>query len=97
MPGAEAKYSSAEYIILGQIAEQVTMEDFGELIKERILKLLKMNRSDFTYNKDIKENQVHGALTLFSLVDTVMKFMVKEQSKDGYEGTMLWLKEFDIP
>lgn len=97
MPGTEAKYSSAEYIILGQIAEQVTMEDFGELIKERILKLLKMNRSDFTYNKDIKENQVHGTLTLFSLVDTVMKFMVKEQSKDGYEGTMLWLKEFDIP
>ena len=25
-----------------------------------------------------------------------MKFMVKDESKDGYEGTMLWLKEFDI-
>ena len=97
MPGSEAKYSSVEYIILGQIAEQVTMEDFGELIKERILKPLKMNRSDFTYNHNIKENQVYGTLTFFSLVDTVMKFMVQEQTKDGYEGTLLWLKEFDIP
>jgi len=96
MPSSEAKYSSAEYIILGQIAEQVTMESFDELIKERILKPLKMNQSDFTYNETIKKNQVHGTLTTFSLIDTVMKFMVREETKDEYEGTMLWLKEFDI-
>ena len=96
MPGSEAKYSSAEYIILGQIAEQVTSKDFGELIKERILKPLNMSKSDFTYNQNIKYNQVHGTLTSFSLIDTVMKFMVKEKTKDHYEGTMLWLKEFDI-
>jgi len=96
LPGSEAKYSSAEYIILSQIIEQVTMESFSDLIREHILKPLKMKQSDFTYNEHIKNNQVYGTLQLFSLVDTVMKFMVKDESKDGYEGTMLWLKEFDI-
>jgi len=96
MPNSEAKYSSAEYIILGEIVEQVTMESFDELIQDRILKPLKMVHSDFSYNEKIKANQVHGTLTYFSLIDTVMKFMVKEKTKDGYEGTKLWLKEFDI-
>jgi CubicO group peptidase (beta-lactamase class C family) len=95
-PGTEAKYSSAEYIILSQIVEEVTMESFSDLVREKILKPLKMTRSDFSYNEQIKKTQVYGTLQMFSLVDTVMKFMVKEKSKDTYEGTMLWLKEFDI-
>ena len=96
LPGSEAKYSSAEYIILSQIVEQVTMESFNDLIHKHILKPLKMERSDFTYNDAIKNNQVYGTLQFFSIIDTVMKFMVSEESKESYEGSMLWLKEFDI-
>jgi CubicO group peptidase (beta-lactamase class C family) len=96
MPSSEAKYSNTEYIILSQIAEQVTMEDFSDLIHDYILKPLKMKESDFSYNDNIKNNQVYGTLQYFSLIDTVMRFMVKEKTKDHYEGTMLWLKEFDI-
>ena len=96
MPGSEAKYSNTEYIILSQIVEQVTMEDFSDLIHDYILKPLKMKKSDFSYNKHMKNNQVYGTLQYFSLIDTVMRFMIKEQSKDQYEGSMLWLKEFDI-
>ena len=96
LPSSEAKYSNAEYIILSQILEQVTMEDFSDLIHDYILKPLKMEQSDFTYNEHIKDNQVYGTLQYFSLIDTVMRFMVKEKTKDHYEGTMLWLKEFDI-
>jgi CubicO group peptidase (beta-lactamase class C family) len=96
MPGSEAKYSNAEYIILSQIIEQVTMEEFTDLIHDYILKPLKMTESDFHYQEQIKNNQVYGTLQYFSLIDTVMRFMVKEKTKDHYEGTMLWLKEFDI-
>ena len=96
-PGSEAKYSSAEYIILAQIIEQVTMEDFGDLIHKHILTPLKMTQSDYHYNKEIKRNQVYGTLQYFSLIDSVMRFMLDDKNKDHYEGTMLWLKEFDIP
>lgn len=96
LPGTEAKYSNAEYIILSQIIEQVTMEDFSDLIHEHILEPLQMNHSDYRYNEKIKNNQVYGTLQYFSLIDTVMRFMVADRNKDHYEGTMLWLKEFDI-
>ena len=96
MPSSEAKYSNTEYIILSKIVEQVTMEEFSDLIYDYILKPLNMKQSDFTYNESIKENQVYGTLQYFSLIDTVMRFMVRKKTKDHYEGTMLWLKEFDI-
>ena len=47
-------------------------------------------------NQHIKNNQVYGTLEFFSIIDTVMKIMLKEESKDSYEGSKLWLKEFDI-
>jgi CubicO group peptidase (beta-lactamase class C family) len=94
--GTEAKYSNSEYIILAQIAEQVTGEDFETLIKEYILIPTQMNRSDFHYNPTIKNNQVYGTIPFFSAIGTVMKLMLDDEYQDFYEGWTLWLKEFDI-
>ena len=94
--GSEAKYSNSEYIILAKIAEQVTHKDFETLIKEYILIPTKMTRSDFTYNDKIKTNQVYGTIPFFSMIGTVMKFMLDDEYQDFYEGWTLWLKEFDI-
>ncbi|RUM73609.1 MAG: hypothetical protein DSZ11_05530 [Sulfurovum sp.] len=94
--GSEAKYSNAEYIILANIAEQVTDEDFETLIEEYILTPTHMTRSDFTYNDRIKANQVYGTIPFFSMIGTVMRFMLNDEYKDFYEGWTLWLKEFDI-
>jgi len=96
LPGSEAKYSSAEYIILGKIIELVTHKEFGEVVKERILNPVGMSRSDFTYNDKIKDNQVYGTIPFFSIIGIVMRFMVDDESKDFYEGCTLWLKSFDI-
>ncbi|NOZ90281.1 MAG: beta-lactamase family protein [Epsilonproteobacteria bacterium] len=96
LPGSEAKYSSAEYIILGKIIEMVTDKEFGEVVKERILNPVGMSRSDFTYNETIADNQVYGTIPFFSLIGTVMRFMIDDSSKDFYEGCTLWLKSFDI-
>jgi len=94
--GSEAKYSNAEYIILANIAEQVTDEDFETLVEEYILTPAKMTRSDFTYNDRIKANQVYGTIPFFSLIGSVMRFMLNDEYQDFYEGWTLWLKEFDI-
>jgi CubicO group peptidase (beta-lactamase class C family) len=94
--GSEAKYSNSEYIILSKIAEKVTHRPFGELIKEHILTPAKMSRSDFTYNPTIRDNQVYGTIQFFSISGTVMRFILDDKDKDFYEGSMLWLKEFDI-
>ena len=94
--GSEAKYSNSEYIILAQIAEQVTDEDFETLINDYILTPTGMSRSDFHYNDTIKVNQVYGTIPFFSGIGTVMKLMLDDEYQDFYEGWTLWLKEFEI-
>ena len=96
MPGSEAKYSSAEYIILSRIIEKATGEDFGTLVMERIVEPTQMNRSGFTYTPDMEEDEVHGTLKMFSIVGMAMRLFMSEGTKDHWEGTTLWLKQFDI-
>jgi CubicO group peptidase (beta-lactamase class C family) len=95
-PGSEANYSSAEYVILSRIMEKATGEAFGEMIKERILRPARMERSGFTYSREMAKDQVYGTLKFFSVVGTAMRIFMDEANKDHYEGTTLWLKQFDV-
>ena len=96
LPGSEAKYSNVEYIILGKVVEKVMGKDFETLIQKYILNPAKMQRSAFTYSSKIEKTQVYGTLQFFSITGMVMRFILKDESKDKYEGCMLWLKDFDI-
>jgi len=95
-PGSEANYSSAEYIILSRIIEKATGKEFGDLVEERILRPASMERSGFTYTEAMAEDQVYGTLKLFSLIGTAMRLFMDDANKDHYEGTTLWLKQFDV-
>lgn len=96
LPGSEAKYSSAEYIILSRIIEKATGEEFGDLVMERIVKPAQMERSGFTYTEEMAEDQVYGTVRFFSIVGTAMRIFMDEKNKDRWEGTTLWLKQFDV-
>ena len=96
MPGSEAKYSSAEYIILGKVIEQVTGKTFEQVVRQYILNPAKMSRSNFHYDKIMASNQVYGTIQFFSITGAVMKFILDDKNKDFYKGSTLWLKEFDI-
>jgi len=96
MPGSEAKYSSAEYIVLSRIIEKATGEDFGDLVTERILKPSKMQNSGFTYTDAMAKNQVYGTMKMFSIVGIAMRMFMDSANKDHWDGTTQWLKQFDI-
>ena len=96
LPGTAAKYSSAEYIILSRIIEKATGEDFGEMVIERIVKPSKMERSGFTYTEEMATNQVYGTMKMFSIVGIAMRMFMDSANKDHWDGTTLWLKQFDI-
>ena len=96
MPGSEAKYSSAEYIILSRIIEKATGEDFGDLVTERIIKPAKMERSGFTYTEAMAADEVYGTMKMFSIVGIAMRMFMNDADKDHWDGTTLWLKQFDI-
>ena len=96
MPGSEAKYSSAEYIVLSRIMEKATGKDFGEMVMERIVKPAKMERSGFNYTSEMAKDQVYGTLKMFSVVGIAMRMFMDSANKDHWSGTTEWLKQFDI-
>jgi len=96
LPGSEAKYSSAEYIILSRIIEKATGEDFGEMVMERVVEPAEMERSGFTYTDAMVEDQVYGTMQMFSITGIAMRMFMDSANKDHWDGTTLWLKQFDI-
>ena len=96
LPGSEAKYSSAEYIVMSRIIEKATGEDFGDLVIERILKPAQMENSGFTYTDEMAKNQVYGTMKMFSIVGIAMRMFMDSANKDHWDGTTQWLKQFDI-
>ena len=96
LPGSEAKYSSAEYIILSRIIEKATGEDFGEMVMERVVEPAEMERSGFTYTDAMLEDQVYGTMQMFSITGIAMRMFMDSANKDHWDGTTLWLKQFDI-
>ncbi len=96
LPGSEAKYSSAEYIILSRIIEKATGEDFGEMVMERVVEPAQMMRSGFTYTDAMAKDQVYGTMKMFSITGIAMRMFMDSANKDHWDGTTQWLKQFDI-
>jgi len=96
LPGSEAKYSSAEYVLLGKIMEQVTKKPFAEIVHERIIAPAGMKRSGFSYTDEMAKDQVYGTVKFFSIVGFAMRMFMEDAWQDHYEGTTLWLKQFDV-
>ena len=96
MPGSEAKYSSAEYIILSRVIEKAAGDDFGDLVTARIIEPAGMNRSGFTYTDEMAKDQVYGTMKMFSIVGIAMRMFMDSANKDHWDGTTQWLKQFDI-
>jgi CubicO group peptidase (beta-lactamase class C family) len=81
---------------LSRIIEKATGEAFGDLVMERIVKPAEMERSGFTYTEEMAEDQVYGTVKLFSIIGTAMRIFMDEKNKDHWDGTTLWLKQFDV-
>ncbi len=96
LPGSEAKYSSAEYVLLGKIMEKITGISFAQLVRERVLEPANMKRSGFVYTNTMAEDQVHGTVKYFSIIGFAMRMFMEDEWKDHYDGTTLWLKQFDV-
>ncbi len=96
LPGSEAKYSSAEYIILSRIIEKATGDDFGALMMERVVKPAQMQRSGFTYTDAMAQDQVFGTMRMFSITGIAMRLFMDNENKDHWDGTTQWLKQFDV-
>ena len=59
-PGEKFAYSNSGYILLGYIIEKVTGASYGDFIKERIFKPLKMGHSGFEYTEMIIKKRAYG-------------------------------------
>lgn len=58
-PGTGYHYSNSNYILVGRILEQVTMQPFHRLIRARILRPLGLQHT-FNGNEDVRGKRAHG-------------------------------------
>jgi CubicO group peptidase (beta-lactamase class C family) len=96
VPGSQAQYSSSEYVVLGYLIEKITGRAFEEVIAAKILEPAGMKRSGFTYSESMESDEVHGTVKFFSMVGLAMRLFMTDEMKDRYEGTTLWLNQFDV-
>jgi CubicO group peptidase (beta-lactamase class C family) len=61
-PGTKEGYSNANYILLGAIIEQLSGQNYGTFINERIFKPLGMTRSVYERNQELLPGRVSGYL-----------------------------------
>jgi D-alanyl-D-alanine carboxypeptidase len=66
-PGTRSAYSNAGYIVLGAIVEVASGKRFEDFVRERILKPLEMNSTDFTYRTNLIPRAVSGSHPIFHI------------------------------
>ena len=64
-PGKVSAYSNAGYILLGAVIESATGQSYEDFVRERILRPLAMDSSDFRYRADLRARAVAGTQPLF--------------------------------
>ncbi|MFL9481749.1 serine hydrolase domain-containing protein [Chitinophagaceae bacterium LWZ2-11] len=55
-PGTKFNYNNGDFIILGKIIENIYHKPYDEVLREKILKPLKMNNTDYLHHNDIIKN-----------------------------------------
>lgn len=56
-PNTKTAYSNSNYILLAYIAEDIDQQNFGEIIKNRIVKKLNLTRTTFGKDIDFSKNE----------------------------------------
>ncbi len=59
-PGTKASYSNSNYVLLGAIIEQVSGQEYGRFIDERIFRPLRMLHSRYEQPQDLIANRASG-------------------------------------
>jgi len=71
-PGAKFNYSNGDFIILGRIIEKIYKKPFDLILREKILKPLKMLNTDYWHHEDIVANLDEGYYNKEGSVDSLI-------------------------
>ena len=59
-PGTDWAYNNSGYFILGRIIENVTGEEYDDVLRERILELFGLDDSGYDHNSEIQPHEASG-------------------------------------
>lgn len=90
-PGEDRRYSNLGYMVLGAIIEEVTGEDYSEVIRERVLEPASMASTDFTFRSDLVPQEALGSHPIIHVFSPLLPFLIDmgdfTRSRDGL---LLW-------
>lgn len=87
-PGSKFRYSSAGYMILGAIIEEITSKTYAESLKDYILCPLDMNDTGVDNYEDILPKRASGYQTNYGLGNARFKYMPSSFSSGSLYSTV---------
>ena len=72
IPGTKFNYNNGDYIILGRIIENICHKPFEDVLREKILKPLKMTNTNYWHHEDIVQNLDEGYYYKDNAVDSLI-------------------------
>jgi len=90
-PGDHTQYSNIGYMVLGAIIEKVTGQTYEDYIRERVLKPLSMNHTDFLYTEEMEPYEVAGSHPIFNAMTPLLPVIAGSYIRE-ISGKHLWME-----
>lgn len=75
-PGTRASYSNIGFLVLGQVIESVSGQSYQDYIRNRILKPLRMNHTDFAHQGEMISLAATGYQKRWSPITPLLRLML---------------------
>jgi D-alanyl-D-alanine carboxypeptidase len=87
-PGTAAEYCDSNYYLLGMIAEKVTGDSLGEVIRDQILRPLRLTDTSYPTGQSLPRPFAHGYFGGVDLTDPLTDATVINPAVGGGAGAM---------
>jgi CubicO group peptidase (beta-lactamase class C family) len=87
-PGSRYAYSNLGYLVLGQLIERISGQSYTDYIQQRILEVLDMHRTGFSYDHLQDQDVATGYIRSWSMMGILGRFLVDPRifsaTRNGY-------------
>lgn len=96
-PGEDRRYSNLGYMVLGAIIEEVTGQDYADVIAARVLGPAGMTASDFVFSSDRAGHEVLGSHPIVHIFTPLLPFLIDMGDfVSRREGQLWWLNRLYV-
>jgi len=90
-PGEDARYTNIGYMVLGAIIEKVTGQTYEDYVREKVLKPLALNHTDFLYTKAMQPYEAAGSHPVYNAMTLLLPLVAASYIRES-SGNHIWFE-----